>query len=265
MRNVNNLNNSTNKNNQLNRLNNNSNQSQGENDRGIICKESKQNNNIGSKINDFPKKKRSISIEKNDNRQKKLGKKIESVRSKSNLVENHLYKEDNYKLRKMEIRVSEIELKQNLKKVNIQNEVIFSKNINEKISDEVNMYLKKYMELNAAVDKTALELNLKNMEIKKKLLEKYVDKKMSVYELGLIQEYSENLADSNEQIKRSKLMELEEKEKILASKKVQNERILKIKEFFNHEMAKQTKIQEEYSSQIKDCELKVNYVFLIKN
>lgn len=245
----------TNNNNQNNRLNNNSNQSQGLNDRNIIGRESKQNNNV-SKKNIFPSKKRAISTEKDEINSKKLGKKIESVRSKSNLVENPFYNEDNSNLRRIRQNVTVIDVKQNNNLI-VQNELHIPKNLDIKISDEVKMHLKKYMELNAAVNKKAFELNQKNMEIKKKLLEKYAEKKISVYELELIREYSENLADSNEQIKRRKLMELEEKEKFLASKKIQNERILKLKEFFRIEMEKQTKIQEEYNSQIKESQLKV--------
>ena len=159
----------------------------------------------------------------------------------------------------MRIKISEIVVNKNFDNTIVQEEIDITKNLNTSIIDEVKMYFKKYMDLDASVNKKALELNQKNMEVKKRLIEKFVEKKISIYEMELIKEYSENLADSNEEIKRRKLMELEEKRRLLVVKKNQNERIMKIKEFFETEKEKHIRLQEEYESQLKDRQRKVKH------
>lgn len=260
MKKLNNLINSTNTNNQNNRSNNVSSQSQSsQNDSNIINRESKQTNNI-SKKNVFPTKKRAISTEKDDIYSKKLGKKIESARSRSNLVENQFYEEDYSNIGKTKVNVSVLEFKPiNPDNNNNFNEVHTPKNLDVEVSDEIKKILKTYLELSAAVNKKAHELNQKNMEVKKKLTQKFLTKKISVYELELLREYSENIADGSEQIKRRKRIELEEKEKLLALKKIKNDKVLKLQENLKAEKEKQERIQEEYTAQIKDAEARVNY------
>jgi hypothetical protein len=265
MRKLNNINNLTNNNNPLNKLINNLTQIQTQNDGIQLNIESKQINNI-SKNNLIPSKKRSISIEKDDIYSKKLGKKIESVRSKSNLVENPFYNEESSNTIKVRTNVSAIEIKLNINSnKSFNSEIHFPKNLDREVSVELKMVLKHYLEFNVIANKKALELNQKNMEIKKKLHEKFVEKKFSVYELELIREYSENVADSNEQLKMRKLIELGEKEKLLASKKIHNEKVLRLKEFYKNELEKQAKIGEEYIAQIRDSKFKViiNYKIFI--
>ena len=265
MRKLNNINNLTNNNNPVSKLINNLTQLQTQNDGNQLNIESKQINKI-TKNNLIPSKKRSISIEKDDIYSKKLGKKIESVRSKSNLVENPFYNEESSNAIKVRTNISAIDIKLNINSnKSFNSEIHFPKNLDREVSMEFKMVLKHYLEFNVLANKKALELNQKNMEIKKKLHEKYFEKKISVYELELIQEYSENVADSNEQFKMRKLMELGEKEKLLASKKIHNEKVLRLKEFYKNELEKQAKIVEEYITQIRDSKFLViiNYKIFI--
>ena len=82
--------------------------------------------------------------------------------------------------------------------------------------------------------------------------------------MELIKENSERFSDFNEQNRRVKLLELEEKEKLLQQKKIYNEKILKYKEYYKIEMEKQKKLQENYEEENKTSEKKVKLFFIAK-
>lgn len=255
MKRFNNNSNSANNNNLSSKISNN-NQIQTHHDKLQLIVGSKQINNL-TKNNFIQSKRRAVSTEREDLNSKKPGRKIESYRSKSNLIENPLYNEEYSNTGLVKSQIFEIKIKQKPQINNVNKEVCYPKYLDNNVSEEFQTILKKYLEMNANANKQALLLNLKNLELKKKIEEKFIEKKISVYEIQILNEYSENVLDSREQLKRRKLMELEEKEKELSSKKLNNEKILKLREYFNNEIGKQAKLQEDYSSQLKECEFKV--------
>ncbi len=264
----NNLSNTTtNKNNLINKLNNNLNQSSINSN---LNKESKpqttKNNNL-SKNNVFQSKKRGISIETEKENNiihcKKLGKNIESVRSKSNLVENPFYAQEssNTNLEKGKTNMRSLKIESRTQN-NIQNrhnhrEVHGIKFLDKSVSEEIEMYTRKFMEVNAATNKKALELNQKNMEVKNKLLVKFGGDRVLLYVFELAREYSEKMADGYEIRRGQRLFQLKASEEILASRKLANEKLIRQSEFFKSEMRKQKVIQDETNTQIKDSLEKV--------
>ena len=90
-----------------------------------------------------------------------------------------------------------------------------------------------------------MELNMKDLEIKKKLLVKFAQKKLTHYEIEVM----------NELIDKSTAFfsidqKIEHNEQILKLKRLSNEKMLKFRELYKNEMEKERSVQEKYKEEI---------------
>jgi hypothetical protein len=234
----------------------------------IIFEKNLNNNNINSKqrntslINNMLiiSKKRAITNERSEILTKQNVFKKTGLRSKSNFIDNK-FTYDNQVIKFVEkqniktniLPIDKNSLKENKIKISLPNEEIIDVyNINN-----IKETFKEYARLNSFKNKSLLELNMKLSETKKKLNEKFIEQKISLYEVGVLEEFSYKIKDFYEEIKNKQLILLEEKEKLLNNKKIHNKKIFTHKEFYKRQMEKQRKLQEEYDEQIKNSDIKV--------